>query len=238
VILPGLKKLLGVKGEKPVVARVTVAGGTKHIPETMDHLLSLGFSEVGFAPVTTSDLSFQLGADQMRLLLEQFRKLSEKFIEFARRDQFYGFTNLVDNLVVLHEGERKDYPCGAGLGLFAIDPKGRIYLCQRLTGEKSSYMGDIFTGFDHSALNEFRQMAELNKKSSCVGCWIRNICAGGCYHEALIREGNLTEPNLHYCSWIKDWVQMGLEVYGKLAVECPGYLDKLSMLRGHDPILN
>jgi uncharacterized protein len=238
VILPGLKKLLGRNGEKPVVARVTVAGDTKHVPDTLDHLLSLGFSEAGFAPVTTSNLPYQLCEDEMRLLLEQFRELSEKFLGFARRDQFYGFTNLVDNLVVLHEGERKNYPCGAGLGLFSVDPKGRLYLCQRLTGEKSSHMGDIFTGFDQSALDKFRNKAELGQKSSCAGCWVRHICAGGCYHEALVREGSLTEPNLHYCRWIKDWVQMGLEVYGKLVVQCPGYLDKLSMLRGHEPLIN
>jgi uncharacterized protein len=237
-ILPGLKKLLSDKGEKPVVARVTVAGDSKHIPEILDHLLSLGFSEAGFAPVTTGDLSYQLSRAEMAQLLTHFKTLSEVFIAHAKKDEFYGFTNLVDNLVVLHEGERKDYPCGAGLGLFSVDPKGRLYLCQRLTGDTASLMGDVFNGFDREALTRFRQLSFIEEKKPCATCWVRKICAGGCYHEALVREGGLLKPNLHYCQWIKDWVELGLAVYGELAVVCPDYLDKLSMLRGHAPLLN
>ena len=37
----------------------------------------------------------------------------------ARKDQFLGFTNLVDLIVTLHEGEVKHYPCGAGIGMFS-----------------------------------------------------------------------------------------------------------------------
>lgn len=237
-ILPGLKKLLANRGGKPVVARVTVAGDAKNVPEILDHLLSLGFSEAGFAPVTTRDAAYQLNKEEMDQLLEHFKSLSEKFISHARQDRFYGFTNLVDNLVVLHEGERKDYPCGAGMGLFSVDPEGRLYLCQRLTGDASSHMGDIFTGFNKSALAEFRGKAIIDEKKECAQCWVRKICAGGCYHEALTREGSLVKPNLHYCQWIKDWVQQGLDVYGKLTTQCPQYMDKLSMLRGHEPLFS
>jgi uncharacterized protein len=237
-ILPGLARFLSDRGEKPVVARVTVAGESKDIPEILDHLLALGFSEAGFAPVTTGDLSYQLSPGEMAKLLAHFKTLSEIFLSHAKKDEFYGFTNLIDNLVVLHEGERKDYPCGAGMGLFSVDPKGGLYLCQRLTGEASSRMGDIFSGFDHAALNRFRKQAFISEKKACAECWVRKICAGGCYHEALVREGGLLQPNLHYCQWIKDWVEMGLAVYGELAVECPDYLEKLSMMRGHAPLLN
>ena len=237
-ILPGLTKFLAERGEKPVVARVTVAGGANHVPEILDHLLALGFSEAGFAPVTTGDLSYQLSPGEMAKLLAHFKTLSDIFISHAKKDEFYGFTNLIDNLVVLHEGERKDYPCGAGMGLFSVDPKGGLYLCQRLTGEASSRMGDIFSGFDRTALSRFRKKAFISEKKACSACWVRKICAGGCYHEALVREGGLLEPNLHYCQWIKDWVEMGLAVYGELAVECPDYLEKLSMMRGHAPLMN
>ncbi len=237
-ILPGLKKLLHGKSKKPVVARVTVAGAATNISERLDHLLSLGFSEVGFAPVTTNDPNYQLDEKEMQHLLDQFKALTEKFIHSAKKGAFYGFTNIVDNLVVLHEGERKDYPCGAGLGLFSVDPKGRLYPCQRLTGERLSLMGDIFKGFNRSVLDRFRKTSILDEKEECSDCWVRKICAGGCYHEALVREGSLRRPNIHYCQWIKAWVQLGLEVYGRLVVECPDYLDKLSLLRGHEPLFS
>ncbi len=158
------------------------------------------------------------------------------YIELAQKDQFLGFTNLVDLLVTLHEGEVKQYPCGAGIGMFSVDPKGGLFLCQRLTNDDSARMGDIFDGFNQKKLGEFRQDATLNKKIACKGCWTASICAGGCYHEAKIREGNILSPNLHYCEWIKTWIETGLNVYGRLITDTPGFLDKLSMLRGHEPL--
>ncbi len=238
IILPKLKTFLGKKLPKPVVARVTLARDAKDISRTLYHLLDLGFSEVGFAPVTTMDADFQLGFDQMMYLLEQFRELSDSFIKLAIKDQFLGFTNLVDILVTLHEGEVKQYPCGAGIGMFSVDPEGDLFLCQRLTNDDAACMGDIFEGIDRKKLEKFRQDALLNKKSECEGCWAASICAGGCYHEAKIREGNLLKPNLHYCEWIKTWIENGLNVYGQLMKHAPGFLDKLSMLRGHEPFQN
>ena len=50
---------------------------------------------------------------------------------------------------------------------------------------------------------------------------------------ALIREGRLTAANRHYCDWIKRWIEIGIDVYGRLTSENPDYLDSLSALRGH-----
>jgi len=237
VILPGIRNLLRLAQEKPVVARVTVAGDSGDVPEILDHLLGLGFSEAGFAPVTTPDTSYQLNTDGMNRLLGQFGNLSDKFLRIARDGDFFGFTNLIDLLVVLHEGEVRNYPCGAGLGLFAADPEGHLYICQRLIGESPCHMGDVFKGFDRSKVETFREQAEIGQRDLCRTCWVRTICAGGCYHEAMVREGGLTKPNLHYCDWIKTWVEMGLDVYARLTLDCPEYLDKLSMMRGHEPLM-
>ncbi len=233
VILPGVRRLLAQPLAKPAVARVTVCRDPSAVPQILDHLLSLGFAEAGFAPVTSPDPEYQLDADGMQALLETFRLLAGKFLEFARRDEFFGFTNLVDLLVTLHEGEVKNYPCGAGLGLFAVAPDGRLFLCQRLTGEESLAMGDIHRGFDRPRIAAFRKKARLSEKTACGTCWVRKICAGGCYHEALVREGGVQQPNLHYCEWIQRWIETGIQVYGRLASSQPEYLDKLSFLRGH-----
>jgi uncharacterized protein len=237
-VLPNVLRLLQSSQPKPVVARATVAGDPRHVPQALDYLLDLGFAEAGFAPVTTVDPSFQLDSDGMQALLESFRILSRRFLETARTDGFLGFTNLIDLLVVLNEGEVKNYPCGAGLGLFSVDAQGRLYLCQRLTGNEKCLMGDISDGLKDDRVAAFRRESEIARKAECRDCWVRTICAGGCYHEALVREGSLTRPNLHYCEWIKEWMKIGLEVYGALSLTCPEYLEKLSALRGHSTIFS
>jgi uncharacterized protein len=237
LMIPKIKKLIDnfrEKGGKPVVARVTVAkDSAQHVPETIGHLLRLGFAEVGFGPVTTDNISYQLDNKEMDVLLDKFKELSDKFLQSALEDKFFGFTNLIDLLVVLHEGEVKNYPCGAGLGLFAVSANEKLYLCQRLIGNDSLCMGNLSDGLDMEAVENFRKQANLSSKQECENCWVRFICAGGCYHEALVREKKLTKANLHYCEWIKKWIETGFRVYGEIILENPGYLNKLSMLRGH-----
>jgi len=236
VILPGVKKLLGTGMTKPVVARITLAKAVGDIFQSLTHLLDLGFAEAGFSPVTTSENDFLLDTVQMNVLLDQFKTLSDLFVEMALENQFLGFTNLVDLLVNLHEGEVRHHPCGAGIGMFSVDPQGGLFLCQRLTHNKAAHIGDVFNGFNQAKLAAFRKDAGLSNKKPCDGCWAASICAGGCYHEAAIRQASLVAPNLHYCQWIKSWIETGLNAYARLSVEVPEFLDNLSLLRGHEPL--
>ncbi|MCP4686485.1 MAG: radical SAM protein, partial [Desulfobacterales bacterium] len=79
-ILPGVKRLLRDRGRKPVVARVTTAGEPRDLSAALDHLLDMGFSEAGFAPVTTRDPAFQLDPGKMDRLLGEFTALSDRFL--------------------------------------------------------------------------------------------------------------------------------------------------------------
>ena len=233
-ILPGILRLM--KGKKPVVARATVVENPDAVKEALDHLLALGFLEAGFAPVTTTDTAYQLDAGGMDRLLNRFQELTDRFLYTAATGDLLGFTNIIDLLVTLHEGEVKSHPCGAGLGMFAVDPEGRLYPCQRLVGEENPIMGNIFDGMNAKSVQNFRQSGALSAKPICQSCWARATCAGGCYHEAMVREGDLFSPNYHYCDWIRSWLAIGLDTYGKLALTAPDYLDKLSFLRGRPPM--
>ncbi len=228
-----LKRLLGASNGRPVVARATLVKDHENLAKTADELLGMGFAEVGFAPATTGDVVYQLAGDDMNRLLAEFGTLSDRFLETALNDGFYGFSNIIDLLVELHEGHTKSLPCGAGEGLLAVDTTGRLHLCQRLTGEGRPCLGDVFGGIDRAKANEFRVRALAERERLCNDCWAKTICAGGCYHEALVRQGSPTSPNKHYCEWIRDWIEIGMGVYGRLAVSRPDYLDKLSALRGH-----
>ena len=233
MMLPKIKRLLNRSDQRPAVARVTLVEDPGKAPQILDHLLGLGFAEVGFAPVTTGHPDYQLSSHDMDLLLGEFQNLSQKFLYAAQERRFYGFSNIIDMLVSLHQGEVMNYPCGAGLGLFSIGPHGRLYLCQRFTGQDEFCMGDIFNGFDQKKLETFRDQAEISNKADCRQCWVRTICTGGCYHEACVREGNHLKPNLHYCGWIKQWSGIGLETYCRLATADPEYLEMLCMSRGY-----
>ncbi len=233
VILPRVRHLVDRARKRPVVARVTLVDEPERVPEMLDHLLGLGFVEAGFAPVTTGHPQYQLSEGQMDRLLEEFRGLTQRFLEAVDEERILGFSNLIDLLVSLHQGDVMNYPCGAGLGLFSVDAGGRLFLCQRFTGDETFCMGDIFDGFDVERLGRFREEAEISNKEECRSCWARTICTGGCYHEACVREGSHLKPNLHYCDWIRRWGEIGLEAYCRLAARNPDVLEMLCMSRGH-----
>jgi uncharacterized protein len=233
IMLPKIKRLLSRSNKRPAVARVTLVENPGRVPQILDHLLGLGFVEVGFAPVTTGHPDYQLSNHDMDILLGEFQNLSQKFLSAAKKRRFYGFSNIIDMLVSLHQGDVMNYPCGAGLGLFSVGPEGRLYLCQRFAGQDEFCMGDIFKGFNQEKLETFRDQAEISNKAACRQCWVRTICTGGCYHEACVREGSHLQPNLHYCDWIKQWSEIGLAVYCRLAAADPEYLEMLCMSRGY-----
>lgn len=235
VILPRVRRLLEKARKRPVVARVTLVKTPGDLSARLDHLLGLGFVEAGFSPVTTGHPDFQLNNGQMDFLLDGFRRLSERFLKAVTEGKFFGFSNLIDLLVSLHQGEVMAYPCGAGLGLFSVDARGRLYLCQRFTGQEAFCMGSVFYGFDEENLAKFREEARIENKAECRSCWVRTLCTGGCYHEACVREGNHLRPNTHYCEWIKKWTEIGLETYCRIAADRPEYLEMLSVSRGFGP---
>lgn len=231
LIEPKVRGLIAVLG-KPVPARVTLVKTPGDLTEALEHLLALGFAEVGFSPVTSGNPEYQFSEAAMDALLVQFKRLAAKYVAAALHGEYLGFSNLTDLLVSLHGHELKNYPCGAGLGLFSVSHQGQLFLCQRFTGQDRYCMGDVQRGFDLENLASFREKAEISQKDECRHCWARTLCTGGCYHEACVRENDFLKPNLHYCRWIKRWIETGLEIYGRLSVHCPEYLNRLLMLRG------
>jgi uncharacterized protein len=232
-ILPNIKNLLRAQIGRPIAARVTLVKDVDAVPQIFDHLRELGFAEVGFGPITTEDLTYQINDEGMERLLGHFNTLADRFLEAAVKGEFFGFSNLIDMVVNLHQGEILSHPCGAGQGLFSVDSRGDLYLCQRFTGEEEFRMGDIFNGLDLDKIDVFRTKAEVSQKEACQDCLARCTCAGGCYYEAWIRQGSIFKPNLQYCEWIRKWLEIGLNVYGALSLDNPEYLERLSVFRGH-----
>ena len=232
VVISRVKKLLERYTVRPIVARVTLTKGTLEIVRIYEHLSSLGFFEVGFSPVTSqTGEDYGLDVTDLDNLLAQFQELGALYVERAIRNQYTGFSNLSTLLTDIHQGTNKMFPCGAGLGLLDVDAQGDVYLCHRFPGSEEHKYGNVRDGLQYDRLNEFINQASLDNKPVCQTCWIRGICGGGCYHEALTTFGDGLLPNLHYCSWLRAWTEYGIQVYMELQEKNPGFVEKY-ILRG------
>lgn len=231
-VVSRVKRLFDRYTARPVVARVTVTKGTIEISRIYEHLTELGFFEVGFSPVTAKNgEEYGLEPADLRSLLAGLKDLGQVYIERALQNQYTGFSNLSTMLTDLYAGTNKLFPCGAGLGLLDIDGNGDVYLCHRFPGTEEHKYGNVKSGLEYERLNEFINSAHVENKPVCQTCWIRGLCGGGCYHEAYTQFGDGALPNLHYCDFLREWTEYGIQVYMELQAKNPGFVENY-VLRG------
>ncbi|MBL8752223.1 MAG: quinohemoprotein amine dehydrogenase maturation protein [Planctomycetes bacterium] len=228
VIAPRIRHLLATNKERKgrsIGARVTLTAGASPAPATYRFLTQeLGFDEVGFAPVTAGlGREYALGEKGYEKLLREFGELAEDYVAAALRNETHGFANLGDLLRELHQGVNKAHPCGAGLGLLGVSTEGELGLCHRFVESKSHAVGNVTQGIDESVRTAFLTQAHIDQKTDCTQCFARPLCAGGCYHEAHVRYGDATVANLHYCEWIRGFVDLGLRTYGRILEANPKF---------------
>lgn len=213
---------------KPVGARVTLTAGTTEVEAIHEHLRGeLGFHEVGYAPVTSSNnASHALSDADLQLVHEGFERLGWQYLEHALRGANNGFSNMHQLMTDLHAGRRKSLPCGAGVGLLAVDRKGGLNLCHRFTGSSLPVFGTVDEGIDAARLGDFLGSALDRSGTGCATCRIRNLCAGGCYHESYARFGDPLHRTYHYCELLRRWVDFGVRIYSGILNENPDFFSR------------
>lgn len=225
VVAPKVRHLLSTYRSRPVAARVTVTAGVTDVVAIHRHLKQeMGFAEVGFAPVTAGlPAGHCLAEDEARRFVDGLKELGRRWLEAALAGRDIGFSNLSQLVAVLHEGTGKLIPCGAGVSLLAVDTAGNLQLCHRFTGAGQAPLGNVVDGIDRGAVRAFVDKA-LERSEACSACWVRHLCAGGCYHEAYARHGDLFHITDHYCGLMREWIDFGIGIYVELMAGNPGFL--------------
>jgi uncharacterized protein len=228
----GLSYLMESRAGFPLAARVTLGRGAVDVRGTFRHLRALGFDEIGFAPASASEGSGEaLTEEELDLVLSEFRDLADGYVSDVRERRMPAFSNLTQILSMVHRGDPMPYPCGAGVGMLAADPSGILYPCHRLCGVGEP-MGDPSRGVDPGARSRFLDGARRRRETGCDACWAKNFCAGGCYHDAFRRQGDLFAPSTHYCRWIRELFHLGLQTYVRIQNETPTFLEAVIGGRG------
>lgn len=225
VVAAKVRMLLARYRSRPVGARVTLTAGVTAVETIWDHLKNeLGFAEVGFSPVTSGEMTaFNLSSDELQSVFEGMKRLGQRYRREARAGRNIGFSNMHQLMQDLYEGRSKALPCGAGVGMLAVDHEGGLNLCHRFTGSDMDRYGDVEQGIARQRLASFIEARADRSDKGCATCRIRNLCAGGCYHESYAHFADPLTPTYHYCDLMRDWVGFGIEVYGDLIAAAPDF---------------
>lgn len=223
-VMEGVAQLRAATGRAPA-ARVTLTPAQwARVPEVLDHLLDRGFAEVGIAPASPVTTDLLPSPEQEAALYGGFSSLARRFVEEARAGRILRFSNLIDLLAKLHQGQVRDVPCGAGLGYLALDADGRFFLCHRLVGEEEFCLGDLDGGVDAARARTRLAALASPRQEACATCWARSLCAGGCHYENHLRESRLGLPAGSSCDFIRSWLALGIDVYARLQGHAEGVL--------------
>jgi uncharacterized protein len=199
-------------------ARVTVTRNTGGLLPVLEHLIGLGFDDVGFAALAVSPRAGQsLDADGFAFLLREMLACGRKALSEIRRGRAFPFSNFLTAMEQIHRGSHRPYPCGAGAAYLSASAEGRLFACHRLVNEQAFAMGDVATGSDREARARHLQASHVDRMEPCRTCWARYLCGGGCYHEVAKRG----RPG---CDYIRGWLEFCLGAYAELSALFPGGL--------------
>ncbi len=233
VIVPKIKMLLARHRTNSIGARVTLSSGVRHVRRIYEHLTQeIGFMGVGFSPATANpDRLYHIGEPKMDDVMEQFAELAWEYRDFAVRGGQHYFTNANDTIKELHSGINKAYTCGAGLGMVGVGTTGDVAVCHRFVDAPVGQLGNVLQdGIDQTAREEFLKDHSVSARPDCHTCWVRPVCAGGCYHEAYIHHGQTNASSLHQCDRVRGWIDTCLQIYGEITVKNPEFLDRFETL--------
>ncbi|AKV10061.1 quinohemoprotein amine dehydrogenase [Pseudomonas fluorescens NCIMB 11764] len=228
VVAAKARMLLSRYRSKPVGVRVTLTAGHTDVVGIHEHLKNdLGFAEVGVAPATSGPVTvFNLSSQELREVFDSMMVLGRAYRDEALAGRNNGFSNMHQLMSDLYEGRKKALPCGAGVGLLAVDNNGDLNLCHRFTGSDMPKFGNVDDGIEKEKLGKFLEAATDRSNKGCSTCRIRNLCAGGCYHESYAHFGDPLSPTYHYCDLMREWVDFGIGVYTEIIEKNPSFFRK------------
>lgn len=155
------------------------------------------------------------------------RCLAEKDYAKLMRIQF-----ISHGIQLIHRGKTGGFACGAGTSYLTVSATGGYYLCHRFNEDESERIGDADRGLDDAQLAEIRKFRGAGT-DPCRTCWMREWCAGGCFHEHKAATGSKFDLDPMYCKLQGLELEQAMRVYTILRKEAPHLLDGTAAPEAH-----
>jgi len=189
-VVEGMQRYADVTGRMPDV-RVTMSPFSDSWIETFEFLRGMGVMRIDTAysfgcPSEILDPAFAWSSEErLERSTRELREFSAHYLEYL--------CTLGDDEPPCIEGFFFDFAAKAFKGLrchncgvfsganlaFAAD--GSIYPCVDAVGKPSMRMGDVFDGVKDTAALQAAADRFADDIPECRDCWIRYLCAGGCF---------------------------------------------------------
>lgn len=171
----------------------------------------LGFKELSMEPVVApAEAPYALTEADKPVLLENYEVLTRHYLKKEEAGEGYRFFHFNIDL----EGgpclPKRLSGCGAGHDYMAVSPEGDLYPCHQFVGDPAYRVGNVFDGIEKPEIGMAFKHADVRSKPTCMACWARFFCSGGC-HANNIRYGRgLHEPYAFGCDLQRKRIECAL----------------------------
>jgi len=197
-------------------ARATVSSLTiSKLAENFEHLIVLGFKKIHFENALAPKGKISINdKNQIHEIKKQYSLISRKINKNIHSGQSFRMESIPLPVERIDTKRIISYPCEAGRKYIAVDVKGDLYLCHRLVGEETFFLGNVVEGTYHPKWGGIIQNEmSVDDKKTCRKCWARHICGGGCYaiNYEFNKDISLTPPV--YCQLKKHSIKLALTAF-------------------------
>lgn len=212
-----LKRTEQMRKDHTIGARGTVTPAELHLYKSFNHLVQLGFRNIYLSPAlySLSDKHYNTLSKEMIKLVDQFHDL----LEHEDYTTAKKMSNVLGMLNKIHSGGPRIHFCGAGTNAAAVDVRGNLFPCHRFVGEDECTIGNLFDEDQLSRQYDFIKKSTVRNRTTCSGCWAKNLCGGGCHQENFAENGNVNQPVGKLCKVTKNFINATINLYLQLTQE-------------------
>lgn len=205
-ILNGIRNVFFLGGDLGVIITVTKINAP-YIISVINHLLSLGFSEI---KINNCHFIGRAKSRNITLSPLEFLNIKINAIKHMAREAGIIPSNtkkIIWNLL-FHKKSRLCYSspsCGVGTRILAFDANGDVYPCDEFITSQEMIMGNIFKDdvmdmFESSPTWKMIRSRTVENIAKCSKCIWRNFCGGGCAANAFFKSGTIfkEDPDCDY----------------------------------------
>ena len=211
VVLANAKEAVEIRGGKDYWVRGTFTRHNLDFHNDVRYLYEAGFRHISLEPAV-GEGEWSVNQSHLEEVMRSYASLVEFWAACAERKDpffFYHFNLGLRKGMCL---ERRETGCGAGYEYVAVTPSGEIFACHELVGKNEYRLGDVYEGITNDRIRKMFYNARAPNKPTCMACWARYLCGGGCHAAALASTGSLGEPAPLTCELVKRRMEYALYV--------------------------
>lgn len=164
-------------------------------------------------------------ADDIAKLEAIYTSVVNRFLSLGDYKRVLAIGNLRERMRAIHHGETGQMACAAGVHYLSVSVSGKFYLCHRFTEDESENYGDLEHGLDYERLATIRH-ARQKPAAACGSCWMRQWCAGGCFHEHKLATGDKFQLDPQFCQLQDLETKLAIRVYTALQLAAPELIEQ------------